>query len=90
MLNYAKYHVCNIMYQGRRNDFDIGEAYLTSAKGASVKGGAREGVFSLGGGLPRENFEINDTFRCILSHCWNILPHFSIVNLSHLCAEDAY
>ena len=55
-----------------------------------LRGSAREGVFSLGGGLPQENFEIYDTFRCILSHFWNILSHFSIVNLSHLCAEDAY
>ena len=56
--------------QGRRNDSDIGEACLMSAEGASVKrDSTRGGVPLLLGGLPRENFEIFDTSRCILSHC---------------------
>ena len=40
--------------QGRRNDFDIGEACLTSAEGASVKGRARKRVPALVGGGPPE------------------------------------
>ena len=66
-------HAGNTLYwQGRRNDFDIGEVCLTSAKGTSAKGVSTMGL----GGLHRENFEIYDTCRCILSHCWNILFSF--------------
>ena len=43
-----------LLLQGRRNDFDIGEACLTNAKGASVKGESTRGVprpLSLGDGV---------------------------------------
>ena len=86
-----------MIIQGRQNDFDIGEACLTSAEGASVEGeSTRGGAPSLwgveggGGGLPRKFFEIYDTCRCILTLAGTFCSHFSIVNLSHCCAEDAY
>ena len=45
------FQVNPLLGQGRRNDFDIGEACLTSAEGASVKGESTRGdvPVSLGG-----------------------------------------
>ena len=75
-------HFSSLTLQGPRNDFDIGKAGLTSPEGASVKGESKRGGAPSRcregevGGLPRENFEIYDTCRCILSYCWNILFSF--------------
>ena len=52
MNQWMDIHQTCMAIQWRRNDFDIGEACLTIAEGASVKGESRRGgaLFSLGGG----------------------------------------
>ena len=52
--NVIKSSTLSVLEQGRRDDFDIGEACLTSAEGASVKGESTRGVSPLslwGGGV---------------------------------------
>ena len=60
----------------------LGEAFLTSAEGASVKGESMsgDGGGGGGGGLLRENFEIYDT--CPWMHSEPLLEHFVLIFLS--------
>ena len=73
--------------KGRLNDFDIGDACLTSAKGASVKGESTRGGAPLSMGVsPEKMLKFMTPVDAFWAIAGTFCSNFSSVNLSHLCA----